>query len=213
MTGSLGQKSNPTTVRLLARFKSGDQEALNELYKRYFDRMLAVVRLRMGPVLRTKLEDVDIVQEAFMASLKGLESFAYRTEGDFFHWLCSVTENRIRDLADYFGAAKRNIAKETPLQPVRPSAKSVFGPINDLATFTSPATKVAKAEEIHRLEQAIDTLPERQREALLLVRYEHLTFAEAALSMGKSPQAVKMLVARAIIALGKSLGVVSPKSG
>lgn len=195
------------TLHILARFRDGDRDALNDLYGRYFDRMLAIVRLRLGGRLRAKLDCDDVVQEAFLASLKSVDNFSGQSEGDFFHWLCTITENRIRDLAAHFRARKRDVDRETPFSPARPSMQSLFGPINDLATFTSPATKAGNAEEVLRLEEAIDCLGDSQREALLLVRYEGLSFARAGEIMNKTPDAVKMLVARAIIALGKSLGV------
>ena len=198
------------TVQLLARFREGEREALNELYRRYYDRILAVVRLRLGPKLRARLEESDIVQEAFLASLQGAKNFTCRSEGDFFHWLCRLVENRIRDQVDRFAAQKRNADREVPLDPYRPSSASIFGPLHELATMTSPATRAARAEDVRRLEQAIDALPDVQREAVLLVRYEGLSFAEAAAVMSKTPDAVRMLVARAIVALGKSMGVVSP---
>lgn len=206
--------TNPAaTVRLLARFREGEQEALNELYRRYYDRILAVVRLRLGPKLRARLEESDIAQEAFLASLQGLKNFTCRSEGDFFHWLCQLVENRIRDQADYFAAQKRRADREVPLQPQRPSVESVFGPLHELATMTSPASRVVRAENVRRLEEAIDRLPEAQREALLLVRYEGLSLAEAGAVINKTPDGVRMLVARSIIALGKSLGVMSSESG
>ncbi|HUT12534.1 MAG TPA: sigma-70 family RNA polymerase sigma factor [Thermoguttaceae bacterium] len=199
----------PETVQLLARFREGEREALNELYRRYYDRIVAVVRLRLGPKLRARLEESDIVQEAFLASLQGLKNFTCQSEGDFFHWLCKLVENRIRDQADRIGAQKRNADREVPLEPQWPSAESVFGPLHELATMTSPATRAVRAEDVRRLEGAVDALPEIQREAILLVRYEGLSFAEAGAATGKTPDAVRMLVARAIVALGKSLGVVS----
>lgn len=198
------------TVQLLAKYRAGDDQAGSLLYDRYFDRIHAVVRLRMGPRLRAKAESLDIVQEAFLASLRRLEEFTYRTEGDFFHWLCTITENRIRDEADRFRAKKRDQARERPLQVRRPSRDSLVGPIVELAGGASPATQAVRDEDLHRLEQAVDALPQPQREALLQVRYEGLPLQEVARRMGRSPDAVRMLVARAIVALGKHLGQARP---
>lgn len=196
------------TCLILERYRGGDAGALNQLFARYYDRMLAVVRLRMGPALRGKFESMDVAQEAFIAGMKGLGDFRPRGEGDFFHWLCKVAENRIRDQVDHVGAQKRNVARETPLEAGRPGADSLYGPIKDLATFTSPASLAGRAEDIKRLEAAIDALPGPQREALLLVRYEGLTFQEAGDMLGRTADATRMLVARAMVGLGKALGVV-----
>jgi RNA polymerase sigma-70 factor, ECF subfamily len=199
------------TIVMLERYKAGDRRALEQLFAKYYDRMLAVVRLRMGAALRAKTESVDLAQEAFMAGLKGIGDFVPRGEGDFFHWLCRVAENRIRDEVDRLGAQKRNAAREAPLGGMggRPSAESLCGPIAEVATMTSPRTLAARAEDVARLEAAIDALPAAQREALLLVRYEGLSLEEAGGMMERTPDGVRMLVARAMVALGKSLGVVS----
>ncbi len=200
---------NHDTVHLLARFREGERAALNELYERYYDRILAVVRLRLGPKLRAKVEAQDVVQDVFMTGLQGLGNFVYRDEGDFFHWLCTLVENRIRDQADYFSAQKRNMDREVPLAPPRPSFESLYGPLREIVTTTSPATRAARAESTQRLEAAIDALPALQREALIMVRYEGLTLAKAGTHLDRSADAVRMLVARAIVALGKTLGVTS----
>lgn len=199
------------TVHLLARFRDGERAALNELFSRYYERVLAVVCLRLGPKLRAKVEAQDVVQEVFMNSLQGLGNFVYRSEGDFFHWLCKMVENRIRDQADYFAAQKRDMGREVPLWPRRPSAESLYGPLRELATTTSPATRAAQAESARRLQAAIDALPSLQREALILVRYEGLSLAEAGAHLDRSGDALRMLVARAIVSLGKNLGVTSDK--
>ena len=83
----------------------------------------------------------------------------------------------------------------------------MFGPVKELARLTlSPASKIARIEDIERLEAAIDALPDNQREALLLVRYEGMSYAQAGEKLELSPDATRMLVARAIVALGKSMG-------
>jgi len=200
-------KPNRDTVHLLARFRDGERAALNELFGRYYDRVLAVVCLRLGPKLRAKVEAHDVAQEVFMSSLQGLGNFVYRNEGDFFHWLCKMVENRIRDQADYFSAQKRDMGREVPLAPRRPSVESLYGPLREFATTTSPATRAARAESTRRLVAAIDTLPPLQREALILVRYEGMSLTEASTHLGRSADAVRMLVARAVVSLGKNLGV------
>ncbi len=121
-----------------------------------------------------------------------------------------LAENRIRDQADHFAAQKRDAARETPLEARQPSADSVFGPIAELATFSTPSRAAVRAEDLSRLEAAIDSLADDQREALLLVRYEGLALAEAGKEMGRSPDAVRMLVSRAIVQLGNKVSADKP---
>ena len=197
--------NNPNTVDLLQRIKAGDTKAREELYERYYARILAVVRMRLGAKLRSKLESVDVVQDAFFRSLNALENFQYRSDGAFMHFMAQIVERTIRDQADYFSAQKRDVGKETPLAEVHPSHDTLWGPIADLATQDTPSIIVSKIESVVRLEQAIDLLSADQREALILVRYEEMSYDEAGKVMDRSPDAVRMLVARSIVQLGKML--------
>lgn len=194
------------SVRLLHLAKSGDQKALNDLYARYGERLQTVVRFRLGSRLRSKVESCDVVQDALMKALPRIPQAEFATSGAFFHWLTAIVENHIRDLADHFAADKRNACRETPLEVQRPGTESVNGPIGGLATTGTPSLAAMRVEALSQLEQAVDALPHEQREALLLVRYEGLALAEAGEKMNRTPDAVRMLVARALVRLGRVLG-------
>ncbi len=194
------------TIQLLRQAHAGDQKALGDLYARYGERLRSVVRLRLGPRLRSKMESCDVVQEALLASLRHVEQAEFVSSGAFMRWLSKLAENRIRDEAEKYTAQKRNAARELPLEVTTPATDSVAGPIADLATFTTPSQVAARAEDLQHLENAIDALPDDQKEALLLVRYEGLSLAEAAAHLQRSPDAVRMLIARALARLATTLG-------
>lgn len=194
-----------TTLRLLRQAKEGDRQAFNDLYARYWERLHTVVRFRLGPALRAKLESADIVQEALLVSLRGIERFEYRSDGDFLHWLCKLVENRIRDQVDYFHAEKRLIRRETPLQTQLPTRSTVWGPLNLAGISKTPSIDAVRHEELESLERAVDQLPTDQREAVILTRYEGLRFSEAGAMLDKSPDAIRMLVSRALVRLAKEL--------
>lgn len=192
------------TMGLFTEIKNGNEQAKEELCRRYYDRVLAVVRMRLGAKLRSKLESTDIVQETFLRILSGLDRFEYRSEGGLMHWLTKNVERSICDQAEHFAAAKRGAGREKLLGAV-PGMDSVCGPISDLAIAETPSGIVAERELLARIEAAVENLAPEQREALLLVRYEGMSLSEAAEMMQKSPDAVRMLVARAIVQLGRLL--------
>lgn len=193
------------TVQLLGRAKHGDAQALNDLCARYGERLRTVVRLRLGIRLRSKLESCDVVQDALLKALPRMQDAEFATSGAFFHWLTAIVENHIRDMADHYAAGKRDAGRERPLEVRQPGSQSIAGPIGNLATSGTPSMAAARAEESLQLEAAVDALPDEQKEALLLVRYEGLSLAEAGEKMGRTPDAVRMLVARAIVRLGRDL--------
>ena len=103
------------TLNLIERAQQGDTAALNDLYTRYAERILAVIRMRLGPKLRRKMESCDVAQSVLLASFRDFNKFEYRGEGAFLHWLSRIAENRIRDKDDFFTAAKRDVRRENPL--------------------------------------------------------------------------------------------------
>jgi len=200
----LGGSLSYQPQRLVALAKEGDQAALERLCKAYNERVLRIIRMRMGPELRTKLESMDLVQDAFIAALRGLENFTYQNEGDFLRWVAKIAENRIRDNLDKLHADKRDIRKETPLMRNRDAtreslAQSFFGPIDS----TTPSVIMSKRENLDKLEKAMDGLKPEYREVIVLTKIEGLSYKEAGERLGKNPDAVRTLLSRAMAALSK----------
>ena len=126
------------TQQLVMLAKVGDESALEQLCGAYAERIRRIVRLRMGSELRSKLESLDIVQDAMMSALRGLGDFSYRGEGSFLRWLSGIAENQIREDLDRLHAAKRDIRKEVALEAlaVHPDAGARRSP--GLAMATTP---------------------------------------------------------------------------
>ncbi len=198
------------TIRLLRLAKAGDQRAIENLYARYGERLRTIVRFRLGPRLRSKMESCDVVQETLMASVRHFDNAVFESDGAFLHWLTKLAENRIRDLADHFSAKKRDVGRERPLETPGLSTDSAFGPIPELATHSTPSKAAVLTEDLKRLEDEVTGLPDDQREALLLVRYTGLTYAEAGRELGRTPDAVRMLDARARVSLAKAFEKPTP---
>lgn len=194
------------TLNLLQLARQGDKQALNRLCALFGPRLAAVVRMRLGSRLRAKMETMDVVQDALLAALPHLEVKQFESGGALFHWLTKLLENRIRDMADHYAAGKRDAARERPLETPAAGGDTAYGPLANMATWGTPSQVVSGREEIERLEAAVDKLPDDQREALILVRYEGMSMAEAGAVMERSPDAVRMLVSRAIVKLGQLLG-------
>jgi RNA polymerase sigma-70 factor (ECF subfamily) len=193
-----------STQALLLRVQNGDRGALNELYNRYLMRVLAAVRARLGAELRGKLESCDVVQDALLASLKNVQSFNQTSEGAFLNWLAKVVENRIRDQLDYFRAEKRDHRLENPLAGLRSEESSVPLDIPEGSCVPTPSRVLILSEDLARLEKAMDQLPEESRELIVAVKIEGRTYDEIAQAAGKSVDAVRMQVKRALLALANA---------
>jgi RNA polymerase sigma-70 factor (subfamily 1) len=198
--GGIHRMPDPTCF-LVRRAQAGDSEALQEIFGRYSARILAIARLRLGGNLRGHLESVDVAQSVLLDAFKNLGDFRGETEGAFLHWMSRMIENKIRDKADYFGAAKR-----TPPSPLVALAgcgqdDGSLQVANTAASGDTPSVKAAINEDVLRLNSALSALPEDYKEVIILARYEGLSFGEIAKHLGKSPDACRMLLGRALTRL------------
>lgn len=194
---------NYKTQRLVSLAQGGDESALQQLCEAYGERVLRIVRMRMGKELRSKLESMDLVQDAFISALRGLGNFTYQNEGDFLRWLSKIAENRIRDNLDKFHAAKRNIHRETPLNTTGTGSKDGFVGTADV---TTPSVIVSRREDMDRLERAMDKLKPEYKQVILLAKMEGLSGHELAEKLGKNHGAARALLSRALAALAEVYG-------
>jgi RNA polymerase sigma-70 factor (ECF subfamily) len=200
----MGDAFNYQTQRLIALAKNGDGPAIERLCKVYGERVRRIVRLSMGRELRSKLESMDIVQDAFISVLRNLEGFTYQNEGDFLRWVSKIAENRLRDNLDKLHADKRDVRKEIPLENNVQSSQDSF--IQDFAPadLTTPSIVVSKREELDKLEEAMDKLKPEYKEVIKLTKIEGLSYDDVGNRLGKSPDAIRMLLSRAMVELTKT---------
>ena len=192
------------TQELVALAQEGDHGALDQLCRVYSERVQRMVRFRMGRELRGKLESMDLVQDAFVAAVKGLDKFEYRNEGDFLRWMAKIAENRIRDHMKHLHADKRDIRREVVLDERVPSAGDGPARVPEPIRMTTPSVIMGVSEELDRLENAMNLLKPEHRDVIVLTQIEGLSHKEIGDRLNKSPDAVRMLLARAMAALSSA---------
>ena len=183
--------ADDTTV-LLREARAGSAEAVERLYERCGPRLLAFIRLRLGRTLRARLESRDILQATLLRSFERLGQLEADDPAALMAWLMRIAENEIRDRADYFQRQRRDPAREVPLDEAHEAAA---------AAARSVTSRLVLDEEAARLERAIDGLSEAHREIILLRKFEELSFRDIAARLGRSEDACRMLLARAMAAL------------
>jgi RNA polymerase sigma-70 factor, ECF subfamily len=179
------------TGELLEQARSGSAEALNLLYERCAGRLLAFIRLRLGRDLRARLESRDILQATLLKSLEHLDDLEGSGTRTLLAWLARIAEHEIRDRADFHGRQRRDAARELPVTDDAPLP----------ALTRSALSRIILDERTAQLERALDALPADYREVILLRKFEELSFAAIGRRVGKSEDACRMLLARAMTAL------------
>lgn len=175
-------------VQLMLRVKQGDDGAYSQLLDRYRDRLVGIFTNMFGDADLGE----DLAQEVFLRIYRARNG--YEPTAKFSTWLFQIANN----LASNSRRTKGR-RKEVQLR-VEDSGGQPTRAATDVAVEKSglmPTRQLDKQELQERVRSALETLNERQRMAVLLHKFEGMSYADIAASMELTPQAVKSLLARA----------------
>jgi RNA polymerase sigma-70 factor (subfamily 1) len=189
---------------LLRRAREGDPGAANDLFQRYLGRVIFLVRARLREPLRDRLETMDLVQEALATACARLPQFDPKSSGAFYVWVREIVERKVKEAYKHESADKRDRAREVSLQE-RGSGEQEFGAWVPAVSSLHLGTFFDRRDAVARLEREIESLEAGQADAIRLWYFESLTPAEMAPRLQKSPDACRMLVARALKTLGRKM--------
>jgi len=174
-------------VRLMLQVRDGDALAYEDLVRRYQNRLMSLLTHLVGH--RDLAED--LTQEVFLRVYRARER--YVPGAKFSTWLYTiannVASNALRTLARRKEVNLTARANESASHSLESAAVAASG--------TMPTRQLDKAELCAAVQQAIDGLNERQRMAILLAKFEDLSYADISEIMEMSPQAIKSLLSRA----------------
>ena len=171
--------------------RSGDGQAFDELVRTEAGRLLAVTRR----ILKNEEDARDAVQEAFMSAYRKREQFSGQSK--ISTWLHRIAVNaaltKLRTL-------KRH--PETAIDDLMPRFLPGGQHAEMLTAWTEPVdVALSRKETAAAVRKAIDQLPETFRLTLVLRDIEGLSTAEAADMLNVTPNAVKLRLHRARLAL------------
>ena len=164
---------------LIARARDGDREALNELVTRHWHPVYRFVSYKTGNLDEAQ----ELTQETFFRAFRSLPDYR-QTGATFKTYLCHIALNLIRDFWRKQGRSPALVE----LSDTVPASNEDDQP--DIAAI--------RTEQRETLHKALQQLPEEQRQAVELRIVAGLPVREAALAMGKTEAAVKMLQQRAL---------------
>ena len=195
------------TLALIRKAQAGDQDALGEVFARYYNTVRAFVRRRLGKELRLDMDSVDIMQETFLAAVESFDKFEVRYDAGIVHWLSCIAENRIREQARYARAQKRDRRRQRALRFLRDSVAGGSVHMEPAAEITLPGDAAAKNELKAKLNVALDRLKPKYRDVIMHRTYGKASWAEVADLMGQNTEAAaRQLHARAMIDLATKMG-------
>ena len=172
-------------VQLMLEVKEGNKNAFEQLMRKYYPRILNFIYRFTG----NKANAEDLTQEVFMRVYNS--AARYKARSKFQTWLYTIAKNvglnELRrsknptlSLDEMFDSGEKEIKREI---------KDPHG--------SSPDEEIIQMEKIAKIRATINDLPEKQRIAVILKRYEGFSYAEIAATLNVSDKAVKSLLSRA----------------
>jgi RNA polymerase sigma-70 factor (ECF subfamily) len=183
--------SPTSTFDLLQQARNGDQDALSRAFEKHRRRLAVLVHFKLGSRARGFAEAEDLVQETCLRAFCDIGHFSYQSPGSFFHWLSAIADHVIVDRVRYQNRECR-AGEEVRFR----SETNPLGP--EPADTKTPSRLLAQREALDRLLDRLNALPEDYRQAILMAKIERLSTPEMAARMGKSREAVALLVYRAV---------------
>jgi RNA polymerase sigma-70 factor, ECF subfamily len=188
MTEDLTPEADPSCscaeqdVLWMEKVKKGDEEAFRLLIETHQSRVIGTVAKMLGD----DTDSEDIAQQVFIRVWNS--AARYEATAKFTTWLFKITRNLV------FNELRRR--KRHPAASLEHREEDQAFPMPD-PNSPSPSTSMLDGEMQAAIQRAIDSLPEAQRMAIILRRYEELSYEEIAEVLKLSVPAVKSILFRA----------------
>lgn len=179
-------------VRLMRLVSAGDMLAFEQLVERH----QTLVAGTVGRMLGSNADVEDVAQQVFVRVWKSAKRYEPRAK--FTTWLLKITRNLV------FNEMRRR--KRHALTPLQSEPEGEEMQLKD-ERGVAPDASLLEGELQRAIETAIGELPESQRMAVVLRRYEELSYDEIAAVLDQSVPAVKSLLFRARTELRERLKV------
>lgn len=167
-------------AKFVARCIEGDTDAYGSLVKRYQGMVYATAYYYVGRYGNAE----DIAQDAFLAAYRGLPRL--KKPDQFGPWLKEIT---CRTASNWLRRHSKRLKSETPL----PSKRTLH--LEDVRE--GPSGRLERQDQLKRVQDAIDTLPERYRLPVVLRYLQELDYDEISAFTGESKQEIKGMLQRA----------------
>jgi RNA polymerase sigma-70 factor (ECF subfamily) len=153
----------------------------------------------------SKLSSSDVVQQTMLDAFAKRDQFRGTTDAELSAWLRQILKHNLLDVLRDQRREKRDVRRERSIEG---AIDASFSQADDwlAAVQTSPSQQAVRQEDLLRLSEALDQLPESQREAIVMHHLKGLKLAEVAELMGRSQSSVAGLLFRGLTALQGLMG-------
>jgi RNA polymerase sigma-70 factor (ECF subfamily) len=183
---------------LVARMRSGDKAAFEQIVTLYWDR----IYMRVLQLLKNPQDAEEVTQDAFIRAHRGLASF--RGDAAFSTWLFQIATNLAHNRYWYWWRRKRDYSMSLD-QAVGNDGETTLVDVIP-AEVDSPEDETLTNELVRRVEECLPKLNRKHRDILELRIKQNLSYEEIAQKLGIRVGTVKSRIARARDNLREKLG-------
>jgi RNA polymerase sigma-70 factor (ECF subfamily) len=192
-------------LELLRRAQAGDARARNEFIVRYYEPVLRMVRSLLNAELRAEMESGDVLHEAMIRAIKALPRFEVRTRPELVSWFAKLVENFLRSAGRAVHTQKRDRDLEVSIDSLKAYIEESSPGVRPADRGPSPFDLTSQQEVNQIYLDCLAELAPEHREVLQLRLGQHLAWGEISECLGRTPDAARMLFARALIQIQKIL--------
>ncbi len=182
---------------------------MNDFLERYRAYLGLLARLQVDPRLRGRLDLSGVVQQTLFEAHQVLGEGDAHTAEERLAWLRKCLAHNLTDELRKLKAEMRDVRRERSLEAALGASSARLG---DWAATAgaSPSELCLRDERAVQLAAALETLPEAQREALVLQHWHGWKVAEIAVHLGSTRTAVAGLLKRGLARLREELDSLEP---
>jgi RNA polymerase sigma-70 factor (ECF subfamily) len=185
-----------------------DRQDLSELFDRYRSRLRLMVHLRLDRRLQARIDSSDVLQEAFLEATTRYEEYQSKPSMPPFLWLrFLVGQQLVLMQRRHLGVKARAAGREVSLyRGALPEANSQSLAAVLFGKLSSPSQAAMRSELQLRLQEALNSMDEIDREVLVLRHFEQLSNVETALVLGLQERTASKRYVTALRRLKDALG-------
>jgi RNA polymerase sigma-70 factor (ECF subfamily) len=172
-------------------------EALGPAPEKFQNYLRLLAQVQLDRRLQAKLDPSDVVQQTLLEAYQKRQQFRGSTEAEYLAWLRKMLAHNLADAARAFGQAKRDLARERSLNAALEQSSQELERWLPAAQ-SSPSQQAQRHERVVLLANALASLPEAQREAVVLRHWHGWPLADIAQELGRSTDAVAGLLKRGL---------------
>jgi RNA polymerase sigma-70 factor (ECF subfamily) len=189
---------------LLEQARRGDREALGRLLESQRAALRRLAERQLSGRVAVRVNASDVIQQTFLEAHRSFLQFAGQDARELAAWLQGILAHKAGGaIRDHAVLQKRDVRRERSIDDSKGGAAVLKQGLD--AGISSPSQKAIRQEDAQRLTQALEALPDDQREAVQLRHLEGWALADIARRLGRTPGATAGLIKRGMQALRRGL--------